>query len=100
MPLKSPASRGPTKFWSKVLVPVWASDDTILDVLYEGGSIKLDGELYNAQSVSGGVFPDFSVLAQWCIGLRVTSLTFDFEFSDAENCWIREGQLMRARGEI
>ena len=45
-------------------------------------------------------FPDFSVLAQWCIGLRVTSLTFDFQFSDAENCWIMEGQLMRARGEI
>ena len=37
------------------------------------------------------VFPEFLVVAQWCIGLRVTSLTFDFEFSDAENCWIREG---------
>ena len=68
--------------------------------ILEGGSMKLYGELYNAQSVSEGVFPDFSVLAQWCIGLRVTSLTFDFEFSGAENCWISEGQLMRARGEM
>ena len=32
MPLKSPASGGQTKFWSKVLVPVLASDDTILEI--------------------------------------------------------------------